>query len=85
MLEAPNPNVIGAVAYVIDYEELWVLTQKERLEYVGTKDGYHIVRWWVKIPPAPSAAIFAVPKDQFAPARPFKFDGVRPYTPKQHF
>ena len=76
ILDEPGLLDSEHVAYVTNYEELRAQLNKRNLYYVGTKDGYHIVRWWEKSYPGPSAVyIFAVPKDQFAPAQPFKFDG----------
>jgi hypothetical protein len=76
IVDEGSPFDTDRVAYVTDYEELRALPHRGHLMYVGTKDGYHIVRWWEKISPGPSAVFtFAVPKDQFAPAQPFKFEG----------
>jgi hypothetical protein len=76
-LDADSRSVEDRVAYVTDYEELRALPNRGDLRYEGTKDDYHIVRWWQKIVPGPSAAvIFAVPKDQFVPAQAFKFEGL---------
>jgi hypothetical protein len=84
ILDEDRRSVTDQVAYVADYEELRAL-KHPYLEYVGTKDDYHIVFWWMKISPGPSAVFtFAVPKDQFLPARPFKFEGIKPYTPSQY-
>jgi len=83
-LDGGCPFVSDRVAFITDYEELRALPHRGNLAYGGTKDGYHIVRWWEKISPGPSAVfIFAVPRDQFAPAQPFKFEGFKPGIPSQ--
>lgn len=74
----------GGVAYVVSYEELKPLLARQGVTYEGTRMGYHILMWWLKLVPSDDwVLLYAVPADQWSPKQPFEF-GNPPVMHEQH-
>jgi hypothetical protein len=64
----------GLSCYEATWEEVRSLKYHHALEYVGSEENYHLIRWVTKIIPASDAVdCFAVPKAQFTPRYTYPF------------